>query len=183
MQVAKQEQAEAMITPQPVKKGRDSKSSLSEAKDTMAAAPSLARSRTAAESYREETEDFDQPPSVPEEMLDESFQVEVAPLQSIFINEDQVIIFRRIMINNQIYRQGFILKTNSFLKHLAETYFMQQPMARYTNLRLAVRDQGRETRNIEAGVSTNGPKFVLKRTFPSPFSFLYVTLTCDQILI
>jgi len=181
LHLAKQEQAEATITPQPAKEKRDRKSSLTEAKDTIAAAPSVARSRMAEESYWEESEDFDQPLSAPQEMLDKSYQVEVAPLQSIFVNQDQVFIFRRIMINNQIYRQGFILKTKTFLNHLAETYFMPQPMARYTNLRLAVMDQGRETRNIEAGVSTNGPKFVLNRTFPSPFSFLYATLTCDQI--
>jgi signal transduction histidine kinase len=34
---------------------------------------------------------------------------------------------------------------------------------------------------LEAGVSANGPKFELHRSFPSPFSFLNATLTCDQI--
>lgn len=181
LHLAKQKQAEAIITPQPAEEKRDRKTSLTAAQDEMDAAPSAAKERMAQESYWQESEDFDEPASAPEEMLSESFQVEVAPLQSIFINEDQVFIFRRIMINNQIYRQGFILRAKAFLNHLAETYFMAQPMARYMNLRLAVMDQGRETRRVEAGISTSGPKFVLNRSFPSPFSFLSATLTCDQI--
>jgi signal transduction histidine kinase len=111
----------------------------------------------------------------------ESYQVEVAPLQSVFINKDQIFIFRRIMINNQIYRQGFILKTAEFLNHLAVNYFTPQPMAAFTGLRLQIMDQGHETRSLAAGVTPQNPEFVLNRTFPSPFSFLNATLTCEQI--
>ena len=46
---------------------------------------------------------------------DDSFQVEVAPLQSVFIRQDRFFIFRRIAINNQIYRQGFVLEVTPFL--------------------------------------------------------------------
>ncbi|UCG06830.1 MAG: HAMP domain-containing histidine kinase [Desulfobacterales bacterium] len=181
LNIAKQEQAEPLKPPQPPEEESDSKSSLTMAKDRMAALPSMAETRMANESYRQKAEGYIQPPVATRDMEDESFQVEVAPLQSVFINDDQIFIFRRIMINNQIYRQGFILETKAFLDHLANAYFRPQPMARYTNLRLAVMDQGRETRMIEAGASANGPKFVLQRTFPSPFSFLNATLTCDQI--
>lgn len=111
----------------------------------------------------------------------ESFQVEVAPLQSVFIGNDQVFIFRRIMIDQKIYRQGFILKVRAFLDHLAQNYFSHQPMADFTNLRLQVMDQGRPIEMAEAGISIKNPAFVLQRVFPSPFAFLSATLSCDEI--
>jgi signal transduction histidine kinase len=112
---------------------------------------------------------------------EKSFQVEVAPLQSVFIDDDQIFIFRRIMINQKIYRQGFILKIRSFLDHLVQDYFIAQPMAGFANLRLQVMDQGREISQLQAGISTHGPRFILKRGFPSPFAFLNATLSCDEI--
>jgi len=74
----------------------------------------------------------------------EKYQVEVAPLRSVFINTDQVFIFRRIIIDNQIYRQGFIIQVRAFLNHLAKMYFVKQPLARFTNLSLKVENQGHE---------------------------------------
>jgi signal transduction histidine kinase len=111
----------------------------------------------------------------------ESFQVEVAPLQSVLIGNDQIFIFRRIMINQKIYRQGFILRVGAFLNHLAQNYFNNQPMANFTNLRLQVMDQGRQIQLAEAGVSIKDSTFVLQRVFPSPFAFLSATLSCDEI--
>ncbi|MGD8762195.1 MAG: HAMP domain-containing sensor histidine kinase [Desulfobacteraceae bacterium] len=181
LNIAKQENAKPAKSPQPARQEGSRSRSLTMGGDQTAALPSLAKTRMPQESLQEEAEDFIQPQAASKDMEDESFQVEVAPLQSVFLSDDQVFVFRRIMINNQIYRQGFILKTRAFLNHLATTYFMPQTMAHYTNLRLAVVDQGREKRMLEAGVSTNGPKFVLHRSFPSPFSFLNATLTCDQI--
>jgi len=35
-------------------------------------------------------------------------------LRAVFLNDAQIFIFRRIMINNQIYRQGFVLGVNAF---------------------------------------------------------------------
>jgi len=110
-----------------------------------------------------------------------NYQVEVAPLQAVFLSDDQIFIFRRIMINSQIYRQGFVLQVSAFLNHLAQTYFLTQPMARFTGLRLSVFDQGRETETVESGVASQNPDFILNRSFPSPFSFLKATLTCQQI--
>ena len=112
---------------------------------------------------------------------EENFQVEVAPMQSVLVGADQMFIFRRIMIDQKIYRQGFILKMRAFLKHLAQNYFITQPMADYTNLRLQVVDQGREIAMVQGGVSTHNPKFILNRTFPSPFAFLNATLSSDEI--
>jgi len=112
---------------------------------------------------------------------EENFQVEVAPLQSVLISADQIFIFRRIMINQKIYRQGFILKLRAFLDDLAQNYFMVQPMANYASLRLQVVDQGREIARLQAGISTRNPEFILKREFPSPFAFLKATLSCEEI--
>ncbi len=111
----------------------------------------------------------------------ESFQVEVAPLQAVFLTDDQIFIFRRIMINQQIYRQGFVLKVNAFLEHLTQAYFRTQPMARFTGLRLSVVDQGREADAVEAGQYSKNSNFILNRGFPSPFGFLKAVLTCSQI--
>jgi signal transduction histidine kinase len=111
----------------------------------------------------------------------ENFQVEVAPLQSVLVDADQMFIFRRIMIDRKIYRQGFILKLRAFLNHLAQNYFIAQPMADYANLRLQVMDQGREIVRVQGGRSTHNPKFILDRTFPSPFAFLNATLSSDEI--
>ena len=112
---------------------------------------------------------------------EENFQVEVAPMQSVLIGEDQMFVFRRIMINQKIYRQGFILKMRAFLKHLAQNYFIAQPMADYANLRLQVIDHGREIAFVQGGVSTHNPQFTLNRTFPSPFAFLKATLSSDEV--
>lgn len=111
----------------------------------------------------------------------EKYQVEVTPLRSVFINTDQVFIFRRIMIDNQIYRQGFIIRVKAFLNHLAQAYFVKQPLARYTNLSLKIENQGLETEIIKTGAVTQRVNFLLNRTFPSPFDFLRATLICGQI--
>jgi signal transduction histidine kinase len=110
-----------------------------------------------------------------------TFQVELAPLQSVFIDDDQIFIFRRIMIKNQIFRQGFILLPDAFLDHFAKTYFSPHPMAVFTNLRLSVMEGGREMTALQAGVAPGPANFRLVRTFPSPFSFLTATLICEDI--
>jgi len=111
----------------------------------------------------------------------DKFQVEVAPLQSVFINDGQIFIFRRVIINEQIYRQGFILKVKPFLNHLSATCFANQPMANFTNLSLQVIDQGRQTKVISSGIMVDQPLFSLNRRFPPPFDFLFTTLTCRRI--
>ncbi len=116
-----------------------------------------------------------------EARYEKSFQVEVAPLQAVFIDNDQIFIFRRIMINQKIYRQGFILKIRSFLDHLVQNFFVAQPMAGFANLRLQVMDQGRQISQVQAGIASHDPQFILNREFPSPFAFLNATLSCDQI--
>jgi signal transduction histidine kinase len=121
-------------------------------------------------------------PSALAPLLDsQKLQVEVDPLQAVFINERQIFIFRRIVINNQIFRQGFVLLVDEFITHLAEEYFSGQPMATFANLRLSVIDRGEETTSHQSGATVQHPNFSLERTFPRPFSFLRASLTCDRI--
>lgn len=119
------------------------------------------------------------PPAVVQETA--GYRVEVAPLQTVFLSDSQIFIFRRIMIDNQIYRQGFVLQVKNFLNYLVRNYFLAQPMAQFTGLRLSVLDQGREAGALEAGAIVKDTDFIINRSFPSPFNFLKATLTCDQI--
>jgi signal transduction histidine kinase len=108
-------------------------------------------------------------------------QVEVDPMQSVFIDDDRIFIFRRIVINNQVYRQGLVILTDALLDHLAGSYFANQPMARFAGLRLKVVDREREIKTIQAGALTQHPSFSMNRSFPRPFSFLQANLACEKI--
>ena len=151
------------------------------AKDQAVGGVSAPKKRISRKMNLEEVVETAPPVSVVDADETESFQVEVAPLRAVFLNDAQIFIFRRIMINKQIYRQGFVLRVKTFLEHLAQTYFRTQPMARFTGLRLSVVDQGREADAVEAGIISRKFDFILNRGFPSPFSFLKATLICAQI--
>ncbi len=116
-----------------------------------------------------------------EQQLDGNFQVEVDPMQSVFLNDTEVFIFRRIMIDNKIYRQGFVLDVSAFLNHLSSTFFSTQPMAKFSGLELTVRDGVQDTSTVHAGTAVQKPVFLLERTFPRPFSFLHATIGSDNI--
>ncbi len=100
------------------------------------------------------------------------FRVEVAPLQAVAIDDGRVFIFRRIGINGQIYRQGFVLRVQPFLDHLFAVHYDPQPIARYARLTLnaaginAFRDRTGASKGAVAG------DWVAGRTFPAPFGFL-----------
>lgn len=119
--------------------------------------------------------------SIQSPLLPTKFQVEVAPFQSVFIQNDQVFIFRRIDINNQIYRQGFVLLLRPFLGHWARTHFESQPLARFSGLRLQVMELGRQHVIHQAGVSTRQIDFLAQRTFPAPFDFLSADLLVEAV--
>ena len=106
-------------------------------------------------------------------------QAEVAPFQSVFIDDGRVFTFRRILIDRRIYRQGFVLQLDPFLADLIRSHFSAQPMARFTHLRLRAVDQGRDVRVVESGAASERPRIVLNRTFPAPFGFLRATLSSD----
>ncbi|MGD9023151.1 MAG: HAMP domain-containing sensor histidine kinase, partial [Deltaproteobacteria bacterium] len=108
-------------------------------------------------------------------------QVEVDPMQSVFISDLEIFVFRRIVINNQVYRQGFVLVVKDFLDYLTREFFVREPMARFASLDIKVMDQQREIVGVHAGALAQHPSFSLHRSFPRPFSFLRAMLTCDQI--
>jgi len=109
------------------------------------------------------------------------FQVEVAPLQSVFINREHIFIFRRIAIDGRIYRQGFVLEIQPFLHYLAASYFRTQPMARFAHLQLKIAETDRPATVVQAGAAVQQVRFALERRFPAPFDFLDARLTCQEI--
>ena len=112
---------------------------------------------------------------------DATFRVEVDPMQSVFISDNKVVLFRRIVIDNRVYRQGVVIFAKEFLSHLAESYFEKQPMAKFTRLYLSIFDQGKDKTIIQAGAGAQNPKFSLSRTFPRPFSFLTAKSALDEM--
>jgi signal transduction histidine kinase len=108
-------------------------------------------------------------------------QAEVDPMQSVFLDGDEIFLFRRIMIGNRIFRQGFVLRPRPFLEHLADAHFAGQPMSRFTELRLTVAENRGEALSARFGVAIDTPRFVVDRGFPRPFSFIRATLTCETI--
>jgi signal transduction histidine kinase len=93
-----------------------------------------------------------------------------------------VFVFRRIMIEDRMYRQGFVLQLDRFLSHLARTHFSSQPMADFAHLRLRAVDQGREMSLVEAGAAAAAPpRISLARAFPAPFAFVQAALTCEHV--
>ncbi len=179
--IARQEQSGTMSSSSIAEESESDREDQYERKDQAAGRASAPKKRVSRKMNLEAATDA--PPSVPTGDADESasFQVEVAPLRAVFLNDAQIFIFRRIMINQQIYRQGFVLTINAFLEHLTRTYFLTQPMARFAGLRLSVVHQGREADAVQAGPYSQKSDFILNRGFPSPFSFLKATLTCSQI--
>ncbi|MBE9544867.1 MAG: HAMP domain-containing histidine kinase [Proteobacteria bacterium] len=179
--IAKQEQPQAMSSSSAVVESGYDREDQYFAKDQAADRLSASKKRISRKMDLETAVGAAPPVADVDADESESFQVEVAPLQAVFLNDAQIFIFRRIMINQQIYRQGFVLKVNAFLEHLTQTYFRTQPMARFTGLKLSVVDLGREADAVEAGPYSKNSDFILNRGFPSPFSFLKATLTCSQI--
>ena len=179
--ITRQEQAQEMSSPSAVVESESDREDQYIAKDQAAGRASAPKKRIAPKMNLEAAFEAVPPVGVVDADESEGFQVEVAPLQAVFLNDAQIFIFRRIMINQQIYRQGFVLSINAFLEHLTQTYFLTQPMARFTGLRLSVVDQGREADAVEAGPYSKNSDFILNRGFPSPFSFLKATLACSQI--
>ena len=100
------------------------------------------------------------------------FQVEVAPLQTVALDSENVFVFRRIVIEGQIYRQGFVLRLHPFMGHLMAAFYDPQPLAQYTQFVLnagsqSVSSDGEvETSHLSAG------GWITERTFPAPFNFL-----------
>lgn len=107
--------------------------------------------------------------------------VEVGPMESLLLSAEEIMIFRRIVIDQQVYRQGFVILLNELLNHLTELYFSGQPLAKFTRLNLKAEQNGRTTAAVQTGAHIGNPRFAMNRVFPRPFSFLHATLTCAQL--
>ncbi|MBA3028491.1 MAG: HAMP domain-containing histidine kinase [Desulfobacteraceae bacterium] len=114
-------------------------------------------------------------------VLARRFQVEVAPFQSVFITNQQVFIFRRVAINNQIFRQGFVIDVPAFLNHLADFQFKNQPLSDFMSLGMQIMDQGSNNNVIQIGPSLSSPRFSTQRRFPAPFDLFSASLQADAI--
>lgn len=121
------------------------------------------------------------PLSLPEKTTTQTFQVEVDPMQSLVIDSGYVVVFRRIVIANQIYRQGFVIHIRPLLRHLLDTHFINQPMARFTHVALKAAATPANPIELSAGIKATAPRFSMRRTFPRPFSFIEAALSCERI--
>ncbi len=111
----------------------------------------------------------------------DGLRVEIDPLQSVPVNQDQVLVFRRIVIGNQVYRQGMVIQVEDLLKQMAAKHFSGQPMARFASLTLTSTIGEHETVSIREGRKIIQPRFSLDRSFPRPFSFVRASLACEEI--
>ena len=112
------------------------------------------------------------PKKAPAESPTGRFQVEVAPLQAVAIDDGRVFIFRRIGISGQIYRQGFVLRLQPFLDHLLAVHHEPQPISRYTRLTLKAAGINSSKSRGDAKSGNAAGDWVAGRTFPAPFGFL-----------
>jgi len=112
---------------------------------------------------------------------EDALRAEIDPLQSVSLDNGQALLFRRIVIGNQVYRQGVVIRMEALLDQLKNTHFSGQPMARFTSLTLTSVNGGRETVRVREGAPVVHPRFSLERTFPRPFSFVRATLTCEVV--
>ncbi len=110
-----------------------------------------------------------------------AFQAEVAPFQSLFISTGKFFIFRRIAINNQIFRQGFVLEVETFLSHLAASHFDTQPMAAFAGLRLEAPADDNRSELVQSGHWEDAGEIITRRTFPAPFDFISATVRAVAI--
>lgn len=106
----------------------------------------------------------------------ERLEAEVNPLQSVFIDDDHVFMFRRVVLEGRMFRQGFILRTRQFMDHLAAVHFSGQPMSRFTRLVLTAEDRGAVILDAGYGVTGRTPMTVFEKSFPRPFNFLLADL-------
>jgi signal transduction histidine kinase len=110
-----------------------------------------------------------------------AFEVEVAPFQSVSIDPETVFVFRRILISNQIYRQGFLVDIRLLFAHLTQRHFNNQPLAQFTLLTLHRNDMGEHVINLSTGTPSRGERFFEDHQFPAPFDFITASLLADNL--
>ena len=108
-------------------------------------------------------------------------RVEVDPLQSMVLDHERILLFRRIVLDSRVYNQGMVINTQAFLDYLNQVYFARQPMARYSTLTLSVMDRNVETNTVTMGHSRPGLVYRAEKVFPRPFSFLVALIQCHDL--
>jgi signal transduction histidine kinase len=111
----------------------------------------------------------------------EALKVEVTPFQMVEIDPDTLFIFRRVILQNQVYRQGFVVALTPFINYMAKTFFLAQPMAEFTQLTFSFTNDSKRQFKKQFGPLVKTPNFRLDQTFPAPFNFLNTSLTCQKI--
>ena len=117
------------------------------------------------------------------DLLQESgdLQVEIDPLQAVVLSDTTLFVFRRVVLNTQVYCQGVVLKINEFLQHLSGQYFAGQPMARFTNLSLEVQDDEKTIASLHAGAGVGASVSSMPHFFSRPFSCMSATLSWSSV--
>lgn len=108
-------------------------------------------------------------------------QVEVAPFQSLLLDDGHAFIFRRILIQGKTYRQGFVIDLAAFSQHLLATHFADQPLARFTQLQLWTQKGPSLQLQGTLGRGGDSVSLEMEHQLPRPFSFLRARLVCGEI--
>ncbi|MFW5735638.1 MAG: sensor histidine kinase [Oceanidesulfovibrio sp.] len=135
--------------------------------------------------------DLHDEPETPASVLPEmpgggrQFRVEIAPITSLLLGDDRALVYRRVVADGQVVRQGFLIDLYSFMDHLIIRHYVEQPIAGYTRLALTVADgDGRTLQVYKAGAGQDpgfAPAVDILRVFPRPFSFLSARLSAEEV--
>lgn len=104
-------------------------------------------------------------------------RAEVGPLQSVFVDPETVVLFRRVAVEGRLFRQGVVIRPDVLMDRLIQSHFAPQPLAGFSHLRLIATDGTETAMERHAGPEVPGERRVLSRTFPRPFAFLQARLT------
>lgn len=104
-------------------------------------------------------------------------RAEVGPLQSVFVDAETVVLFRRVVVEGRLFRQGVVIRPEALMDRLIAAHFAPQPLAEFSHLTLTATDPERAAAERHAGPAIPGGRSILSRTFPRPFAFLQARLT------
>ncbi|MFH1887559.1 MAG: histidine kinase dimerization/phospho-acceptor domain-containing protein, partial [Pseudomonadota bacterium] len=138
----------------------------------MAASPSSPAGEALMESTERESPDArDRAPAL---------RAEVDPLQALVLDDDRLFLFRRVLVDGRIFRQGAVISAPALVKDVAQRHFSGQPLAGFARFTLVVEDGARRLASAILGPDAPTPRVVVERTFPRPFSFLHAALACEN---
>ncbi len=148
---------------------------------TLSAASAEAERRYAQATDDEADQAFDDSPPTNDSLEKSALKVEVTPFQAVLIDDATLFIFRRVIFRNQVYRQGFAVAAKPLVEYLSATFFLSQPMARFTQLQFNLQNGGTSQPSERFGAVVSAPEFSLNHAFPAPFEFISAQLTCQNI--